>query len=213
MNFFSKKSKKSPPSPHDEVNNDNHTAPRQSPSPKKSSTSSSSRSNRRDSKDDRRNSHTSSHSSGSRGPTPISRAHTFDTNTHPLNLPPDLRRLSALSNMNEQPRPEPMDVDSDPHVQPATPTEKMPGAFNAAAANGVNGSENKDRMDVDGAPTPPPHKSAPTSPVAPPAPTPEEAEAFKNAGNKHYKAKEYRQAIEEYTKGTFIRLYIMRTLY
>lgn len=213
MNFFpklSKKSKKTTPPPDD---GDDHertredSSPRQSPSPKKSS-SSSSRTNRRDSRDERRHSHTTSHNSGSRGPTPVSRAHTFDTNTHPLNLPPDLRRLSALSNMAEQMRSDPMEVDTDVHAQPSSPpAEKIPGAFNSAP-NGVNGTTDKDKdsMDVDsGAPTPPPHKSPPTSPVAAAPPTPEEAEAFKNAGNKHYKAKEYRKAIEEYTKGTFIQ--------
>ncbi|KFX93417.1 hypothetical protein V490_04822, partial [Pseudogymnoascus sp. VKM F-3557] len=208
MNFFpklSKKSKKTTPPPDDDNDNTHDriprddSSPRQSPSPKKSS-SSSSRSNRRDSRDERRHSHTTSHNSGSRGPTPVSRAHTFDTNTHPLNLPPDLRRLSALSNMAEQMRSDPMEVDTDVHAQPSSPAEKVPGAFNSAP-NGVNGTPSKDSMDVDsGAPTPPPHKSPPASPVPAAAPTPEEAEAFKNAGNKHYKAKEYKKAIEEYTK-------------
>jgi DnaJ family protein C protein 7 len=111
--------------------------------------------------------------------------------------------------MAEQQRaePVPMDIDSDPHAQPATTpatTESMPGAFNGAAdvnMNGVNGpaADKKDRDEE--APTPPPHKSTPTSPVAPPAPTPEDAEAFKNAGNTYYKAREYKRAIEEYTKG------------
>jgi len=114
--------------------------------------------------------------------------------------------------MAEQQRaePVPMDIDSDPHTQPATTTpattESMPGAFNGGAdananVNGVNGSD-ADKMDHDKeAPTPPPHKSTPTSPIAPPAPTPEDAEAFKNAGNTYYKAREYKRAIEEYTKG------------
>lgn len=216
MNFFpklSKKSKKTTPPPDDDDDNNSHdriprddSSPRQSPSPKKSS-SSSSRSNRRDSRDERRHSHATSHNSGSRGPTPVSRAHTFDTNTHPLNLPPDLRRLSALSNMAEQMRSDSMDVDTDVHAQPSSPpAEKIPGAFNSPNGVNVNGSTNKDSMDVDsGAPTPPPHKSPPTSPTPAAAPTPEEAEAFKNAGNKHYKAKEYRKAIEEYTRGNFIR--------
>lgn len=107
--------------------------------------------------------------------------------------------------MAEQMRSDPMEVDTDVHAQPSSPAEKIPGAFNSTP-NGVNGTPNKDSMDVDSeAPTPPPHKSPPTSPVAAAAPTPEEAEAFKNAGNKHYKAKEYKKAIEEYTKGTVRR--------
>ena len=55
-------------------------------------------------------------------------------------------------------------------------------------------------MDED-VPVPPPHRSQPSSPV----PTPEaEAEAYKLAGNKFFKEKEFRRAIDEYTKGTSV---------
>ena len=82
-----------------------------------------------------------------------------------------------------------MDVDPAP-----TQKENMP-----ESTNGVNG--NADKMDVDvdeEAPIPPRHKS----PVEKPVPTAEDAEAFKNMGNVHYKAREYGKAIAEYTKGT-----------
>jgi DnaJ homolog subfamily C member 7 len=128
----------------------------------------------------------------------------YDPNSHPLNLPPEqLRRLSALSalsnsNMSE---PLPMDMDMDvdrPNGAPSSPTPTQPAVPTSPevpSGNGVNGATNGR------APTPPPHKSAPTSPAPAPVPTAEDAEAFKTAGNKYYKAKEYKRAIEEYTKG------------
>ncbi|PBP26544.1 tetratricopeptide [Diplocarpon rosae] len=121
--------------------------------------------------------------------------HPYDPNTHPLNLPPDqLRKLSALSSMSESER---MDVDSDgPSAAPTSPPPQtsMPGAFDAPKPNGTSAPSNGE------GPVPPPHKSNPTSPAAASPPTAEEAEAFKAAGNKFYKAKEYKKAIEEYTK-------------
>jgi DnaJ family protein C protein 7 len=68
----------------------------------------------------------------------------------------------------------------------------MPGSFDSPQTNGT-------KLNGEG-PAPPPHKS-PTSPVAVPAPTLEDAEAFKIAGNKLYKAGDYRKAIAEYTRG------------
>jgi DnaJ homolog subfamily C member 7 len=95
--------------------------------------------------------------------------------------------------------PERMDIDSEgPNgAAPASPAAQanMPGSFDAPKTNG-----RKDSVNGEG-PVPPPHKSNPTSPVPIAAPTAEEAEAFKTAGNKFYKAKEYKKAIEEYTKG------------
>lgn len=89
-----------------------------------------------------------------------------------------------------------MSIDSEAtNGAPASPqSSKMPGGFDTPKTNGANGKESGE------GPVPPPHKSNPTSPVASPAPTAEEAEAFKNAGNKFYKAKEFKKAIEEYTK-------------
>jgi DnaJ homolog subfamily C member 7 len=62
-------------------------------------------------------------------------------------------------------------------------------------ANGINNPANGDA-----APAPPPHRSNPSSPV----PTAEdEAEAYKAAGNKFFKEKDYKNAIIQYTKGRF----------
>ena len=130
--------------------------------------------------------------------------YTFDPNTHPLNLPPEqLRRLSALSGMSD-----PMDIDSEGFGVPTSPPPQsnMPGSFDTPKTNGVNGSTNGE------GPVPPPHKSNPTSPAPPAPPTAEEAEAFKTTGNKFYKAKEYKKAIEEYSKGTDIQSIIKRRM-
>ena len=113
----------------------------------------------------------------------------FDSNSHPLNLPPDeLRRLSAggMSAMNEPP--EPMDLDQDGPIStaPSSPPQVTPGSF--PTTNGVNG---------DASPEPPPHKPARSPSPQRPAVDPEAAKA---AGNKHFKAKQYDQAIKEYTK-------------
>ncbi len=95
----------------------------------------------------------------------------------------------------------PMDVDVDldrPNGVPSSPTQPaVPISPEVPSGNGVNGATNGK------APTPPPHKSAPTSPAPAAVPTAEDAEAFKTAGNKFYKAKEYKRAIEEYTKGVW----------
>jgi DnaJ homolog subfamily C member 7 len=72
----------------------------------------------------------------------------------------------------------------------------MPNA--ALNTNNVNGATNSK------APTPPPHRSAPTSPAPPLGPTLEEAEAWKAMGNKYYKNKEYKKATAEYTKGILL---------
>lgn len=56
----------------------------------------------------------------------------------------------------------------------------------------------KEEQDV---PEPPPHRSAPQSPAQTAA---EDAETFKNEGNKYFKAKEYTKAIEYYTKGELL---------
>ena len=118
----------------------------------------------------------------------------LDPDTHPLNLSEaERKRLSALSMMSD-----PMEVDTEGPVSPP-PQTSIPGAFDAPAPK-VNSTPV-----VNGeAPAPPPHKSNPTSPATPAAPTPEDAEAFKAAGNKFYKEKNYKKAIEEYTKGLFL---------
>ncbi|KAJ9498785.1 hypothetical protein LTR99_007768 [Exophiala xenobiotica] len=123
-----------------------------------------------------------------------------DTDTHPLNLPPDqLRKLTARMAREEAERqsmsmdrdiPETTNKDSTPNdsSQPATPSQDAPGAFpDEPATNGVNGHNEQ-------SPTPPPHKAAP-------APKEKvDPEACKAAGNKFFKAKDYDKAIAEYSK-------------
>lgn len=97
-----------------------------------------------------------------------------------------------------------MEIDSEvANGTPASPPpqSKMPGSFDSPKTNGSSAA--KDANTNGDAPAPPPHKSNPTSPAAAAPPTPEEAEAFKANGNKFYKNKEYKKAIEEYTKGMF----------
>lgn len=136
--------------------------------------------------------------------TSTSRHQHLDPTEHPLNLPPELRRLSALSAMSDSER---MDIDSEGpngNTTPATsppPQQNIPGSFEIPKLNG-----RKDSATNGEGPVPPPHKSNPTSPTPIAAPTPEDAEAFKTAGNKFYKAKEYKKAIEEYTKGKMVSL-------
>ncbi|KJR86477.1 uncharacterized protein SPSK_02223 [Sporothrix schenckii 1099-18] len=145
-----------------------------------------------------------------------SRRRKIDPNTHPLNLPPEERKrlslLSAMSNRTsmdtdrETPgvtsgaaspsSPKPPQNSQSPQKRSQSPplSNGRPSASSpppAAATNGtvpVNG--NSSNGDV---PVPPPHTT--------PAPTPEEeAETFKNLGNKYFKDKSYMAAIGEYTK-------------
>ncbi|KAM0278312.1 hypothetical protein ACHAQH_005231 [Verticillium albo-atrum] len=80
---------------------------------------------------------------------------------------------------------------------PAAPTPTAQTAFSVPIPNintAVNGNEQGNDED---APMPPPHKSNPSSPV----PTAEdEAEAYKAAGNKFFKEKDYKNAIVQYSK-------------
>jgi len=129
----------------------------------------------------------------------------YDPNSHPLNLPPEeLRRLSAMSVASEgYPQPQPQTADDTTTATSPAPSSpsvnNVPGAF--PQQNGKVNGEKKE----DAAPRPPPHRT-PTSPppaknpTSPPAPTPADAEAFKASGNKYFKAKDYANAIREYTK-------------
>lgn len=113
---------------------------------------------------------------------------------HPLNYhPDDPRRLSALSAMSSPKEEGGAPVHADP--METTPAPETPGAF--PQANGVNG-EHVDEQDAK--PVPPPHRT-PTSPPPEPETPAVDAEACKAAGNKFYKAKQYEQAIAEYSKG------------
>ena len=93
---------------------------------------------------------------------------------------------------------DPMDIESESANGVPTspkPQPNIPGAFDTPKTNGMDGSTKE------AGPVPPPHKSNPTSPAPAASPTAEEADAFKTTGNKFYKAKEYKKAIEEYSKG------------
>jgi DnaJ family protein C protein 7 len=87
---------------------------------------------------------------------------------------------------------------------PSSPLNgSVPGAFPQTNGTAKNGSPEKRE---DAAPRPPPHRT-PTSPpptknpTSPPPVVPIDAEAFKANGNKFFKAKDYKNAIREYTKG------------
>ncbi|KAF5976670.1 tetratricopeptide repeat 2 [Fusarium coicis] len=147
------------------------------------STKSSSRSSRLSRQStDPGHSHSHSHSS--------SRRHKYEPDTHPLNLPPEERkRLSALAaamNGNS------MDVDSEPVNGARSTTPPNPKAQTNFSVPIPNGSSHDD-----GAPPPPPHKSNPGSPTITPE---EDAEAYKAAGNRFFKEKNYYKAIEQYSK-------------
>ncbi|KAL2271873.1 hypothetical protein VTJ83DRAFT_1244 [Remersonia thermophila] len=152
----------------------------------------------------------------------------IDPETHPLNLPPEQRKrwseLSAMSARNS------MDADKDhasggvpasPNPPPPPPFSQPPSsqpqpqpqpraanpsqptnAYTVPVTNGVANpppaAPTNGAADADGpVPPPPPHRSNPSSPVQSDA---DQAEAFKNEGNKFFKAGDYTHAIEFYTK-------------
>jgi DnaJ family protein C protein 7 len=94
-----------------------------------------------------------------------------DPDTHPLNYPPEER--ARLYRLSVR-----MDQ------------EKQQTNGNGTAAD-------KPTQNGEAAPAPPPHKT----PTTPPPVSTEDAEAFKAAGNKYFKAGDYTKAIAEYTKG------------
>ncbi|CZR54448.1 related to tetratricopeptide repeat protein 2 [Phialocephala subalpina] len=100
--------------------------------------------------------------------------------------------------------PDRMDIDSEGGLPVAAPTSpppqaNVPGSFETPTSK-TNGTTSPKEKAQEG-PVPPPHKSNPTSPTPATSSAADEAEAFKAAGNKFYKAKEYKKAIDEYTKG------------
>ena len=188
-------SKKHPSTPSVDVDrDDSHRLRSEPPSPQKSSPKSSPKkssrpSSRIDTKSSSRPSRGSRHSTD---PGSSSRRSKIDPDTHPLNLPPDERkRLSELSNsaMSDH---NSMDIDQEPvDSAPSTPPQTSSAQTNFAVPI-PNGTTHED------VPAPPPHRSNPSSP----APNPEEdAEAYKAAGNRFFKEKNYGKAIEQYSKG------------
>ncbi|KAK3900907.1 hypothetical protein C8A05DRAFT_35428 [Staphylotrichum tortipilum] len=151
-----------------------------------------------------------------------SRRKKIDPDTHPLNLPPEQRkRLSELSAMSAR---NSMDVDKEPvngggnpspspppqMTQPQQPQQQQPqrpsnqpshqNSFTVPVPNGVEPQTNG--VADEAVPTPPPHRSQPSSPVQTDA---EQAESFKNDGNKFFKAGDYTHAIEFYTKAVVLQ--------
>lgn len=139
------------------------------------------------------------------------RSSKHDRDSHPLNLPPDeLRRLSsAMSQMNEQPSPQPMDIDREFTSSPAPSSPATtPAPASIPKPNGNSTTEQEASR-----PAPPPHRytTSPPPQSATYAATPEDAnmpvdpptinaEEYKAAGNKFFKIKDYPRAIEEYSK-------------
>jgi DnaJ family protein C protein 7 len=122
---------------------------------------------------------------------------TYDPDSHPLNFPPELRRLSALSAMatNDQSF---KDVDMD-RQQTSSPT--------TASSTPTTPSANGFASDPI-APEVPPHRIPTSSPPVAQKPPAEskpqvDPEIHKAAGNKFFKAKEYVKAIAEYSKGIY----------
>jgi DnaJ homolog subfamily C member 7 len=165
---------------------------------------------------EREGSHTSPHSnlkdkdkrpslSGSKKSSRYSRRPSEDT--HPLNLPPEeIRRLSYLERMSSGSTRESGDMPNggeDVSMSGTTPApeERPPGAFPEAETNGEN--VNGEAEGGEG-PVPPPHRTPTEEKQELP---PVDPEACKAAGNKFYKDKLYGRAIDEYTKGPFIRTY------
>ena len=75
-----------------------------------------------------------------------------------------------------------------------TPAPETPGAF--PMTNG----DSEEHHEAESGPAPPLHRT-PTNPPPEPEMPPVDPEACKAAGNKLYKAGQYQQAIDEYTKG------------
>ena len=231
MKFFAKKSSKKSSDDNDNTNDaadlsqhdpqlpqPSAESPSGSPSPTKASRSPSKRSILRPESPSSREAKPSpsrpSRSTFARQATDsASRKKKIDPDTHPLNLPPEQRkRLSALSAMSDRTS---MDVDKEP-VNGATPVSPPPQAptpplkqqpkpsppahsnsFTVPVTNGAEASTNGAPAE-EKVPQPPPHRSQPVSPVQTPA---EEAETYKNEGNKYFKLKDYGRAVEFYTKG------------
>lgn len=141
-----------------------------------------------------------------------SRRSKIDTNTHPLNLPPEeLKRLSAQYNMGSRSSLDKMDLDKDTPAPPSSPPPAQQQAsftipVNSPPTNGVKKGPSEEEGDGP-APPPPAHRSNPSSPVPTDA---EAAEAHKADGNKFFKQRDFSRAIAEYTSGmlvTISRLY------
>jgi DnaJ homolog subfamily C member 7 len=191
MKFFSKKSSKTQP---DDTDDDSLRSP--SPSPTKASASKTPKPS------SGRLARPASPSLRESKPRTSARRKRIDPDLHPLNFDPAERsRLAAMANRDS------MEIDREPvNGGPSSPLPQSPAAQHHPPPQAPNPSitvpitnGGSSPMKVDGdVPVPPPHRSQPTSPIPTPA---AEAEAYKAAGNKFFKEKDYRKAIDEYTKG------------
>jgi DnaJ family protein C protein 7 len=95
-----------------------------------------------------------------------------------------------------------MDIDPEPPASNGTSngTSTPPPAASAQTNFAVPIPNGTTHDQEEAAPAPPPHKSNPSSPQPTPA---DEAEAYKAAGNRFFKEKNYTKAIEQYSKGIY----------
>ncbi|KAI5200793.1 TPR-like protein [Aureobasidium subglaciale] len=126
------------------------------------------------------------------------------TSTRPLSRSPEKKasvKPTKKSSVSLSPKKKDKAHDPDTHPLNLPPEERRRLSRLSARmdqekqqTNG-NGTADKPAQNGDAAPAPPPHKT----PTTPP-PSAEDAEAFKAAGNKYFKAGDYTKAIQEYTK-------------
>ncbi|KKA31022.1 hypothetical protein TD95_004118, partial [Thielaviopsis punctulata] len=123
---------------------------------------------------------------------------TADRDIHPLNLPPEERqrlstqRLSQQLHQKQKKQQKQQKHQSQPIFTMSDPNQ-MDVDESASASTSVPSSSTP-------APTPPPHRSTPTSPKSSAKSTVDEAETHKNNGNRFFKEKNYKSAIEEYSR-------------
>ena len=127
------------------------------------------------------------------------------TSSRPLSRSPEKKasvKADKKSSLSRSPKKKDRAHDPDTHPLNLLPEERARLSRLSARmdqekqqTNG-NGTADKPTQNGDAAPAPPPHKT----PTTPP-PSTEDAEAFKAAGNKYFKAGDYTKAIAEYTKG------------
>lgn len=137
-----------------------------------------------------------------------SRTRTSHSQEHPLNLPPEQRDLqrvrAAFAAGMMDGESSPVEQNGDVHAgegMESTPVpeekEQQQQQEQEQEPTAVNGDGEQST-----APTPPLHRTPTTQSEAPKEVV--DPEACKAAGNKFYKAAQYKQAIEEYTKGWWI---------
>jgi DnaJ family protein C protein 7 len=128
------------------------------------------------------------------------------TSSRPLSRSPEKKAsLKADKKSSSSRSPKKKDKAHDPDTHPLNyPPEERARLSRLSArmdqeksqTNGNGTAADKPTQNGHDAPAPPPHKT----PTTPP-PSTEDAEAFKAAGNKYFKAGDYTKAIAEYTKG------------